>query len=184
MTQQIFFLMIKINIFWGDLSGISAKTATLVISASHECALSQSTELWNDWATKDRCSSEIERDVRICGLSVYLYMVNKKSACTLPHICARMYIAWVAGRHFKFLAYGSSQLREHSSWFYCEDVEPGDTLPPPKLQDILDGMGDFSQIKVASKYAARMGQCFSSSVSTVRWSFAFPGIEPETSYGS
>ena len=35
MTQQIFFLMIKINIFWGDLSGISAKTATLVLTSPH-----------------------------------------------------------------------------------------------------------------------------------------------------
>ena len=29
LTQKIFFLIIKINNFWGDLSGISAKTATL-----------------------------------------------------------------------------------------------------------------------------------------------------------
>jgi len=29
-------------------------------------------------------------------------------------------------------------------------------------------MGDLSEIKVPSKYAARMGQCFSSTVSTVR----------------
>ena len=30
MTQKNIFFIIKINIFWGDLSGISAKTATLV----------------------------------------------------------------------------------------------------------------------------------------------------------
>ena len=29
LTQQIFFMIIKMNNFWGDLSGISAKTATL-----------------------------------------------------------------------------------------------------------------------------------------------------------
>ena len=32
LTQQIIFLILKINIFWGDLSGISATTATLVRS--------------------------------------------------------------------------------------------------------------------------------------------------------
>ena len=44
LTQQIIFLIIKINIFWGDLSGISAKTATLktmccriLIIESHHC---------------------------------------------------------------------------------------------------------------------------------------------------
>ena len=30
LTQKIFFFIIKINIFRGDVSGISAKTATLV----------------------------------------------------------------------------------------------------------------------------------------------------------
>ena len=30
LTQQMVFLIVNINIFWGDLSGISAKTATLV----------------------------------------------------------------------------------------------------------------------------------------------------------
>ena len=32
LTQQIYFLTIEINIFWGDLSGISAKTATLILT--------------------------------------------------------------------------------------------------------------------------------------------------------
>ena len=31
---KIFFFIIKINIFWGDLSGISAKTATLIIASA------------------------------------------------------------------------------------------------------------------------------------------------------
>ena len=31
MPQKIIFLIIEINVFWGDLSGISAKTATLII---------------------------------------------------------------------------------------------------------------------------------------------------------
>ena len=38
-TQQIFFLIIKIKFFWGDLSGISAKTATLVRCPKQACDL-------------------------------------------------------------------------------------------------------------------------------------------------
>ena len=34
LSQQIYFLIIKINNFWGDLSGISAKPATLTIQGS------------------------------------------------------------------------------------------------------------------------------------------------------
>ena len=36
LTQQIVFLIVKINIFWSDLSGISAKTITLPICRSNK----------------------------------------------------------------------------------------------------------------------------------------------------
>ena len=39
LSQQIFFLIIKINIFWGDLCSISVKTATLI---SNCCSLGTS----------------------------------------------------------------------------------------------------------------------------------------------
>lgn len=57
-------------------------------------------------------------------------------------------------RHFKFLAFGNSQIREHGAYFYCEnDYQTCD--------DIRSWMGDFSHIKVVAKYASRLGQCFS-----------------------
>ena len=66
---------------------------------------------------------------------------------------------WVAGRHYEFLAMSSSQLREHSCWFFASDgVTTSDS--------IREWMGDFDDIKVVAKYAARMGQCFSSTVTT------------------
>lgn len=65
----------------------------------------------------------------------------------------------VGGRYFEFLATSSSQLREHSCWFFA----PTDDL---KAADIRDWMGDFSHIRNVGKYAARMGQCFSSTVTS------------------
>nr|CAG8498711.1 9679_t:CDS:2 [Entrophospora candida] len=72
----------------------------------------------------------------------------------------RVYLTLVNGinigdRHYEFLAFSSSQLREHSCWFFA---------PTSDLiaDDIREWMGDFKNIKNVAKYAARMGQCFSS----------------------
>ncbi|CAK7201972.1 hypothetical protein SEUCBS139899_004688 [Sporothrix eucalyptigena] len=60
----------------------------------------------------------------------------------------------VGGRHFEFLAFGNSQLRENSTYFFA----PTDLV---SCQDIRDWMGDFRSIKTVAKYAARLGQCLS-----------------------
>lgn len=65
----------------------------------------------------------------------------------------------LGGRHFEFLAYSSSALREHAVWF----VHPfhhtvRGHLDAAKIRSLL---GDFSGvIKQPSKYAARMAQAF------------------------
>ncbi|RHZ65049.1 hypothetical protein Glove_319g157 [Diversispora epigaea] len=61
----------------------------------------------------------------------------------------------IGDRHYEFLAFSSSQLREHSCWFFA----PAHDLT---ADDIRAWMGEFSSIKNVAKYAARMGQCFSS----------------------
>jgi RNA-dependent RNA polymerase len=63
----------------------------------------------------------------------------------------------IGGRRYEFLAYSSSQLKEQSVWLFapCDDLS---------TQDVLEFMGDFSQIRCIGKAAARMGQCFSSTV--------------------
>ena len=55
---------------------------------------------------------------------------------------------------YEFLAYGNSQFREHSAWFFA---------PRPDLScdDIRASMGTFDSIRSVSKNAARRGQCFS-----------------------
>ncbi|CAG8557141.1 10331_t:CDS:2, partial [Ambispora leptoticha] len=60
----------------------------------------------------------------------------------------------IGNRHYEFLAFSSSQLREHSCWFFASS----DTLT---AANIRERMGYFTD-NVVAKYAARMGQCFSS----------------------
>ncbi|KAL2209053.1 RdRP-domain-containing protein [Sarocladium strictum] len=55
---------------------------------------------------------------------------------------------------FEFLAFGNSQLRECGAYFFC----PTDHI---SCDDIRQWAGDFNHIKVIAKYAARLGQCFS-----------------------
>lgn len=60
----------------------------------------------------------------------------------------------IGDRHFKFLAFGNSQFRENGAYFFCETEDL-------TCDHIRDWMGNFSHINVAAKYAARLGQCFS-----------------------
>ncbi|XP_050376197.1 probable RNA-dependent RNA polymerase 1 [Argentina anserina] len=65
----------------------------------------------------------------------------------------------IGEKKFEFLAYSGSQLREQSAWMFAS--RRGLTA-----QGIRDWMGDFSRIKNVAKYAARLGQSFSSSWET------------------
>ncbi|MEW5310764.1 MAG: hypothetical protein WDW38_002529 [Sanguina aurantia] len=67
----------------------------------------------------------------------------------------------ILGRQYQFLAYSSSQLKEQSVWMvHCPPGHSPDTM--------RSWMGDFmTGIKVPAKCAARMGQCFSTTVETV-----------------
>jgi RNA-dependent RNA polymerase len=60
----------------------------------------------------------------------------------------------IGDRYYEFLAFGSSQLRQCSAYFFC----PTDHL---SCDDIRAWMGQFDHIKCAAKYGARLGQCFS-----------------------
>ena len=60
----------------------------------------------------------------------------------------------IGDRQFEYLASGNSQFREHGAYFFCPLAHLG-------VEDIRKWMGDFQDIKVVAKYAARLGQCFS-----------------------
>lgn len=72
----------------------------------------------------------------------------------------------VGGRHFEFLAFGNSQLRDHGCYMFNSDQHLSADM-------IREWMGVFDGIKTVAKYAgtvfvdlnltrlARLGQCFS-----------------------
>ncbi|KAG1724765.1 RNA dependent RNA polymerase-domain-containing protein [Suillus paluster] len=65
----------------------------------------------------------------------------------------------LAGKHFDFLAYSQSALREHAVWFVSSFQHAA--KGPVNAHTIRSGLGDFSGcIFSPSKYAARMAQAF------------------------
>ncbi|KAF5191591.1 RNA-dependent RNA polymerase, partial [Thalictrum thalictroides] len=66
----------------------------------------------------------------------------------------------IGDKKFDFLAFSSSQLRDNSAWMFASD--DGITAA-----SIREWMGDFHEIKNVAKYAARLGQSFSSSTETL-----------------
>nr|XP_043614354.1 probable RNA-dependent RNA polymerase 1 [Erigeron canadensis] len=62
----------------------------------------------------------------------------------------------IGDKKFEFLAFSSSQLRDNSAWMFASTGRLNAAA-------IRDWMGDFSSIKNVAKYAARLGQSFSSS---------------------
>ncbi|KAK8000060.1 hypothetical protein PG990_012660 [Apiospora arundinis] len=60
----------------------------------------------------------------------------------------------IGDRHYQFLAFGNSQFREHGAYFFSP-------TGAQSCNDIRNWMGNFDHIKVIAKYAARLGQCFS-----------------------
>ncbi|XP_077241138.1 putative RNA-dependent RNA polymerase 1 isoform X2 [Tasmannia lanceolata] len=66
----------------------------------------------------------------------------------------------VGDKKFDFLAFSSSQLRDNSAWLFA----PKNGLT---AAGIRKWMGDFSEIRNVAKYAARLGQSFSSSKETL-----------------
>lgn len=75
----------------------------------------------------------------------------------------------IAGKKFEFLACSSSQLRENSAWMFAS--RNGLTAA-----HIRTWMGSFREIRNVAKYAARLGQSFSSSTETL--SVSRDDIEP------
>ncbi|KAJ5555084.1 hypothetical protein N7461_003554 [Penicillium sp. DV-2018c] len=60
----------------------------------------------------------------------------------------------IGDRHYEFLAFGNSQFREHGAYFFAPDGGVS-------AASIRAWMGQFNHIRNVAKYAARLGQCFS-----------------------
>ena len=60
----------------------------------------------------------------------------------------------VGDRHYRLLAFGNSQFREHGAYFFAP-------LPRLQIRDIRIWMGSFDHIRSVALFASRLGQCFS-----------------------
>ena len=59
----------------------------------------------------------------------------------------------IGDRHYEFLAFGSSQFREHGAYMFASDKNI-------KASAIRKWMGSLTKIRAVGKYCARLGQCF------------------------
>lgn len=76
----------------------------------------------------------------------------------MDEIFSRVYRAMthgiiVGGRRYEFLAFGSSQFRDHGAYFFAST----DTV---SAASIRAWMGDFTQFNNVAKYISRLGLCF------------------------
>lgn len=76
----------------------------------------------------------------------------------------------IAGRHFEFLAYSSSALREHAVWFMCpfqhNDPKYG-WIDSAKIRAQIGNFEGSDLMKQPSKYAARLAQAFTATEASV-----------------
>ncbi|KAM5343104.1 hypothetical protein ACJ41O_014070 [Fusarium nematophilum] len=65
----------------------------------------------------------------------------------------------IAGRKYVFLGFSHSSLRSHSAWFMSTFTDQN--YERQTYETILAGLGDFKDIRIPAKCAARIGQAFS-----------------------
>ena len=82
----------------------------------------------------------------------------------------------IGDRHYEFLAFGNSQFREHGAYFFA----PLQHLQP---QHIRSWMGDFDRIPYVALYAARLGQCFSTTRAIIGTNTIVKEVEDEKRSG-
>ncbi|KAI9788920.1 MAG: hypothetical protein M1816_006485 [Peltula sp. TS41687] len=71
----------------------------------------------------------------------------------------------IAGRHFEFLGFSHSSLRSHTCWFMAPfTLDNGEVLD---ARNIITQLGDFSVIRSPARCAARIGQAFSETLTSI-----------------
>ncbi|KAH0536953.1 hypothetical protein FGG08_006218 [Glutinoglossum americanum] len=70
----------------------------------------------------------------------------------------------IAGRVFEFLGFSHSSLRSQTCWFMAPFMHEGVQY---HARQVIEKLGDFSQFRSPAKCAARIGQAFSDTFSTV-----------------
>lgn len=70
----------------------------------------------------------------------------------------------VAGRHFEFLGFSHSSLRSQTCWFMAPFLSGGELL---MSKIVIGRLGNFLSIRCPAKCAARIGQAFTDTLSSV-----------------
>ncbi|KAI9894076.1 MAG: hypothetical protein M1814_004846 [Vezdaea aestivalis] len=70
----------------------------------------------------------------------------------------------IAGLSFQFLGFSHSSLRARSCWFMAPFVEKAQIQ---MARQVIRGLGDFSSIRSPARCAARIGQAFSDTVTSI-----------------
>lgn len=71
----------------------------------------------------------------------------------------------IAGRTFEFLGFSHASLRYHAAWFMAPFKVDGASV---RAEDVIQALGDFSNIHCSAKCAARIGQAFSDTIHAIR----------------
>ncbi|CRG88837.1 hypothetical protein PISL3812_05872 [Talaromyces islandicus] len=70
----------------------------------------------------------------------------------------------IAGRHYVFLGFSHSSLRSRTCWFMAPFEDRGEIITVEKL---IPKLGDFNHIRSPAKFAARLGQTFSDTLTSI-----------------
>lgn len=71
----------------------------------------------------------------------------------------------IAGRHYEFLGFSHSSLRMQTCWFMAPFIFDGSLI---WRRQVIRDLGDFANIQCPAKCAARIGQAFSDTPTTVK----------------
>lgn len=83
----------------------------------------------------------------------------------------------VAGKRFHFLAYSNSGLRELTSWFMTQFTNENGQLVTADL--VRESIGNLSQITNPARFAARLGQAFTTSMISVELERSWIRVEAD-----
>jgi hypothetical protein len=82
----------------------------------------------------------------------------------------------IAERHFRFLGFSHSSLRARTCWFMAEFYQNEE---PVTTENLIPKLGNFQHIVSPAKFAARIGQTFSDTLSSIPIDREFVEIIPD-----
>ncbi|KAK6495086.1 hypothetical protein TWF481_003114 [Arthrobotrys musiformis] len=84
----------------------------------------------------------------------------------IPFLMPDSKLLRIAGRTFTFLGFSQSSLRSHTAWFMAPVTTQ--TRRVIKVEDVIERLGNFKDIKIPGKCAARIGQAFTDTVANIK----------------